>query len=280
MKIGFIGAGKVGFSFGKYFTINNIPVSGYYSRNIDTAIEAANFTNTNYFKSISDLVTNSDVIFITTPDDVISEIWNEIKNLSVKNKVICHCSGALSSKIFSNRENHNIYGYSTHPIYAFSDKYNSYKNLNEAIITIEGDEEKIQVVKDIFNATQNKIKVISWEIKSLYHAAAVFGSNHVIALAETGISLLIKCGFTYDEAVKSLYPLMLNNIKSIGNVGIVKSLTGPLERGDIKTIANHLEVLDEEDRELYKLLSKKLIKIAKTKNPGRDYMEIEKVIGD
>ena len=52
MKIGFIGAGKVGFSFGKYFTINNIPVSGYYSRNIDTAIEAANFTNTNYFKSI------------------------------------------------------------------------------------------------------------------------------------------------------------------------------------------------------------------------------------
>ena len=73
---------------------------------------------------------------------------------------------------------------------------------------------------------------------------------------------------------------MLNNIKSIGNVGIVKSLTGPLERGDIKTIANHLEALDEEDRELYKLLSKKLIKIAKTKNPGRDYMEIEKVIGD
>lgn len=280
MKIGFIGAGKVGFSLGKYFATNNISVSGYYSRNINTAIEAANFTNTSYFKSISDLVTNSDVIFITTPDGVISEIWSQIKELSVKNKIICHCSGALSSKIFSDRENHNIYGYSTHPIYAFSDKYNSHKNLNEAMITIEGDEEKIEVVKELFNSTHNKVKVISWEIKSLYHAASVFASNQVIALAETGISLLIKCGFTYDEAINSLYPLMFNNIKSIGDAGLVKSLTGPLERGDVQTIINHLNSLDEDDRELYKLLSKKLIKIAKTKNPGRDYVEIEKVIGE
>ena len=33
MKIGFIGAGKVGFSLGKYLMENSTTVSGYYSKN-------------------------------------------------------------------------------------------------------------------------------------------------------------------------------------------------------------------------------------------------------
>ncbi|MGN1313669.1 MAG: hypothetical protein ACI4VG_01490 [Lachnospiraceae bacterium] len=33
MRIGFIGAGKVGFSLGRYFGENDVCVSGYYSRN-------------------------------------------------------------------------------------------------------------------------------------------------------------------------------------------------------------------------------------------------------
>ena len=36
-KFGFIGAGKVGFSLGKYFSNNNLNLSGYYSKNVDSA---------------------------------------------------------------------------------------------------------------------------------------------------------------------------------------------------------------------------------------------------
>lgn len=41
MKIGFIGAGKVGFSLGKFFVQGGVPVTGYYSRRRDSAEEAA-----------------------------------------------------------------------------------------------------------------------------------------------------------------------------------------------------------------------------------------------
>ena len=34
MRIGFIGAGKVGFSLGKYFLLNEYEISGYFNRNI------------------------------------------------------------------------------------------------------------------------------------------------------------------------------------------------------------------------------------------------------
>ena len=140
IKFGFIGAGKVGFSLGKYLKENNINVIGYYSKSQHSAKEAAIFTNTKQYSSLEDLIKNSDAIFITTSDNQISSVWNEIKKLPIKEKLICHCSGSISSDIFSNINNLGAYGYSIHPMFAISDKYNSYKDLSKAFITIEGNE--------------------------------------------------------------------------------------------------------------------------------------------
>ena len=161
MRFGFIGAGKVGFSLGKYFSDNNLNLSGYYSKNINSAKEAAMFTNSNYYTKLDDIIKNSDVIFITTPDGIIKSVWDSINKELINNKIICHCSGSLSSEVFSNIENHNSYGYSIHPLFAFSDKYNSHKTLNKAFVTIEGSQEYINYFIDIFTSLGNKVKVIS-----------------------------------------------------------------------------------------------------------------------
>ena len=44
-----------------------------------------------------------------------------------------------------------------------------------------------------------------------------------------------------------------------------------MERGDVETVKKHLESLNKEDRELYRLLTKKVLEIAKVKNKDRDY---------
>lgn len=280
IRIGFIGAGKVGFSLGKYFRDNNLQVIGYYSKNLDSAKEAAEFTDSKYYNDMETLVNECDTIFITTLDGVINEIWSNIKELSINNKIICHCSGSLSSRVFSNIEYYNSYGYSIHPMFAFSDKYNSYKNLQNAYFTIEGSPGKMDVIKSLFKSLGNNIKVIPSVNKTKYHTASVIASNHVIALVQTAVEGLKECGFQEDDALEALYPLIVNNVKNIGDNGIVNSLTGPIERADGQTVKSHLECLCEDDRELYKLLSKKLISIAKKKNMDRNYIEIEEMIGD
>ena len=68
MKTGFIGAGKVGFTLGKFFAANNIQVTGYYSRRRESAKEAAAFTGTTVYDSIGELVQDSDAVFLTVPD--------------------------------------------------------------------------------------------------------------------------------------------------------------------------------------------------------------------
>lgn len=280
IDIGFIGAGKVGFSLGKYFCNNNIKVSGYYSRSVESAKDAANFTDSNVFENINYLIKESDVVFITTPDSIISSVWKSIDKLSIRNKILCHCSGSLSSRIFSNIENYDAYGYSIHPMFAFSDKYKSHKFLKNAFITIEGSLGGMKKIIGLIESLGNKFKVISDTDKARYHLASTIVSNHVLGLINEGINQLKICGFSEGEAKKALYPLVNNNISNIFDNGVINSLTGPVERADGITLNKHLECLDEEDKSLYKMLSRKLIRIAEDKNKGRDYKEIKLMIGE
>lgn len=280
IKFGFIGAGKVGFSLGKYFVENGIRITGYYSRNHNSSKEAADFTGTNHFLTLKKLIEKSDGIIITTPDTEILGVWNEIKELSIQNKLICHCSGLLSSEIFSDISKFGAYPYSIHPMFAISDKYNSYKNLEQAFITIEGDEKYINELALIVRSLGNEVKIIDKNNKSLYHLASVVSSNLVLGLINNGVNYLKQCGFEENLAIDALYPLIINNIENIKNKGIVNSLTGPLERGDLGTIMAHAACLNEQDANLYKLLCRNLLSVAKEKNKHRNYSEIEKYLGD
>lgn len=280
IKFGFIGAGKVGFSLGKYLKENSIDISGYYSKSQHSSKEAAIFTNTRQYNNLEDLIKNSDAIFITTPDNQIADVWNEVKKLPIKEKLICHCSGSISSEVFSNINNHGAYGYSIHPMFAISDKYNSYKDLSQAFITIEGNEKHIEYLKMLFSHLGNDVAIINKENKILYHAASVTVSNLVLGLINNGVNYLEECGFTKEMAIKALYPLIENNLRNIKERGAVNSLTGPIERGDLSTVINHLNVIREEDKELYRLLSKNILKIAKVKNKNRNYKNLEEYLGE
>lgn len=79
MQISFIGAGKVGVSLGKYFISKGRKVGGYYSLSPKSAAWAANFTNTKQYQSIEEIISSSDMIFFTVPDDKIGEVWEVAK---------------------------------------------------------------------------------------------------------------------------------------------------------------------------------------------------------
>ena len=279
IKIGFIGAGKVGFSVGKYLIENGIIVTGYYSRSEESSLEASLFTKTKQYKSIKELVRDSNAIIITTPDCIIIDIWNEIKNLNIKNKFICHLSGSLSSEIFSNINSYGAYGYSIHPMFPISDKYNSYRALKEAFITIEGDEKYIKEVRSFINNLGNKTKILKDNNKAKYHLSSVISSNLMIGLINISINYLKDYEFNDNEAIQALYPLIRQNIKSILNNGVLNSLTGPVERADVGTLKRHLSNIKEEDREVYLHLSNKILDIALEKNKNKNYNEVKEVLG-
>lgn len=270
-NIGFIGAGKVGISLGKYFSINNLNLSGYYSKNANSAAEAAEFTNSKHFNDLQTLIRYSNLIFITTPDDVIIEIWNELKEYNLKDKIICHTSGSLSSSIFSNINTLGALGYSIHPMCAFSDKFTTYKSLNQIYFSIQGDDAYLYVLSDLLKGLGNNVIILDKDKKPLYHLANVTVSNLVLSLLEIGCSYMQTCGLNEKDAINALMPLIESNIKNIKTNGFLNALTGPVERGDLETLKRHLTVIPPSDLELYRRLSLNLISLSEKKHTEKNY---------
>lgn len=278
MQFGFIGAGQVGSSLGKYFSEKGLIVSGYYSKSLQSAQEAARFTKTQVFSTVAELVSNSDVIFITVPDDIIPSIWKKLSKLKLKDKLICHASGSLTSAIFVGISKLGAFGYSVHPMFPFADKWGDYQALDKVYFSIEGDASKLDFWKDLFRALGNRILLLQQSDKPRYHLANVMVSNLVLGLINKGIANLSACGLIKTDAMEALLPLICSNIANLHNSGLVKALTGPVERGDSGTIEKHLNCLSEEDSKLYKNLSRELLDLAQDKHPERDYTRLIKIL--
>lgn len=278
MEIGIIGAGRVGCSLGKYLVEQGCTVAGYYSKSKESVEEAATFTSTRAFSSLKELAELCDVIWITTPDGEIAPVWESIQKLSVRDKMICHFSGSLSSVVFSNREGKGIKACSIHPMYAFNQKFTSYQQLNDVLFTMEGDEEAVFAMKVLFEKIGNVVYIISPEQKMRYHAAAVTASNLVIGLYQMSLDMLADCGFDENTAKKLLGPLVQDNVFNMLELSLEEALTGPVERGDIETVRGHIAALTPQEQNVYAALSERLVGIARRKNPERDYEDLMDIL--
>ena len=262
MRIGFIGAGKVGFTLGKYLEqkLNkeeiqkNLPetvtVSGYYSRQVESAKEAAAFTNTEAFDDLKKIVCASDVLMLTVPDGRIEAVWDSIK----------------------------AFGYSIHPMYAISSTTKSYREMQKCFFTVEGAEEWGNKLCRFIRLLGNDCVLLSTENKTKYHAAAVFASNLVNGLYGSAVSLLEDCGFEEKQAEQALVPLFMGNASHIAEDGPVAGLTGPIERNDTTTVKKHLNVLDANEKHIYISVSGAVLALAEQKYPNRDYSEMKKIL--
>jgi len=282
MKIGFIGAGRVGCSLGKYLkeSAGEWELMGYYSRSIRSAGEAAKFTGSALYEQPEQLVTACEAVFITTPDSEIADVWEKLCSCKIvlKGKLFVHCSGALTSGVFASAQELGVTAAGLHPFYAVSDRYHSYETLADALFTLEGSGERLAEFAALLSASGLTIQRIDAASKTAYHAAASVGSNLMVGLAELAIELLVGCGFDRAHARMALRPLMQGNLDAVMEKDTVRALTGPAERADVATVGRHMQVLTGDDREIYRLLTKKITALAKQKNPGQDYGELDELL--
>jgi predicted short-subunit dehydrogenase-like oxidoreductase (DUF2520 family) len=98
--------------------------------------------------------------------------------------------------------------------------------------------------------------------KPLYHAAAVFSSNYVVALAAVAERLAREAGA--GDAARHLFgALLANTVRNLAQDDPAAALTGPIRRGDVGTVAAHLAALSGTDRALYVGLAREALRLAR-----------------
>ena len=79
------------------------------------------------------------------------------------------------------------------------------------------------------------------ELRPLYHAAAVFASNYVVATSALAVRLLGEADVA--DPVAAMAPLQRATLENVHELGPAAALTGPAVRGDAGTIAGNLDAL-------------------------------------
>lgn len=256
MGIGFIGAGKVGTAFGRYLWENGIAVSGYLGRHADKVAHACRSTKSKVFEGYSALAHDSPIVLITTRDDQIEGVCQamcEAQSITADH-LVGHMSGAHSSAILQSAVHEGAATFSLHPLQAFAHEDKALKDLPQTYFSLEGADSRISQVETILKKLGNPYFTIKDQSKSLYHLSACMFSNYLVTLLAGASDVLAAAGIDPQMGYKAMLPLIEGTIANIGRLGPAKALTGPIARGDVTTITQHLNALSSHELDALKSL--------------------------
>ncbi len=199
------------------------------------------------------IIENSDIIFIAVRDNEIKRMADSIYklNVSLKDKLIIHISGALSSDILKSKKISNSNIASFHPIQTF----NRISVQNNSLLSgiyfgIEGGRNAISILKKVAVLLSSKYIVIPPSKKYIYHIASVFASNYLVILCDIVSELSRNITGKKADNFNIFEPIITSTLKNIKESGAKSSLTGPVERNDIEMIGRHLTALKKNKKDL------------------------------
>lgn len=281
MRIGFVGAGKVGSAFGRFLCSHGVELAGYADQRRKAAEAAAASTGTRVYEDAQTLLADCDALFLTVPDGRIRDAYGLLPSDALEGKMLCHCSGSLTTgETFPGLAQAGGFGYSLHPLVAVSARPDAWRVFEGAWFSIEGDAVHLGEWERLLESCGAHVRAIDPASKVRYHAACAISSNLVCALVAESIDLLSGCGFSEDEARSALAPLLRANMENLVAVGPQDALTGPVERCDVVTVQKHLDCLPgEAERELYRAASARLLPLAQARHPESDYTAMARLLG-
>ena len=267
VKIGFIGAGTTGTALAVRFSQKKCMVVAVSSRTLSSAQKLAGLMpNCHVCHTAQEVSDAAELVFITTPDDVIAQVCGEVQWHEGQNVV--HCSGAHSIDILEPARKLGAAVGSFHPLQTFADVDQAIDNLPGSTFALEAEEPLLSTLKELTLLLNGNWVELKPGDKVLYHTAAVFACNYLVTLVKLAVDLWLDFGVSSKEATRALLPLLKGTINNIDNIGLPDCLTGPVARGDSGTVVRHLSALEARNPSLlatYKELGLQTIPIALSK---------------
>jgi predicted short-subunit dehydrogenase-like oxidoreductase (DUF2520 family) len=208
-----------------------------------------------------------DVLFIATPDDALRETVAALASLpDARARVALHTSGALSSEMLAPLRARGYRIGSMHPLAAVSEPRAGAHSLGRAFYCVEGDALAVRAARGVVRDLGGRSFAIAPEDKALYHAAAVMTAGHIVALFDTALDTLRRCGLGERRAREVLLPLLRSTIENLSAQTPERALTGCFARADAETVLKHMDSLrrlrDSDALSTYVALGEHSLKLA------------------
>lgn len=217
-RLAIVGRGRLGTALAAAFAVAGFAVDGPLGRGADAD--------------------GADAVLLCVPDQEIGAAAAAIR----PGALVGHCSGATGLGPLAGHE-----GFSMHPLMTVTHKGARFDGVGAAIA---GTTPRALALADRLARALGMHPVeIAERDRAAYHAAASIASNFLVTLEAAAERLAAEVGL--DRAL--LVPLVRATVENWAELGPEQSLTGPVARGDVATVARQREAVHERAPELLEL---------------------------
>jgi predicted short-subunit dehydrogenase-like oxidoreductase (DUF2520 family) len=244
MRVAFIGSGKVASELALIFRFKGIDITGISSRNEVSGTDLAARLDCPFMADPNEL--KADLIIIATNDASVKALNSTLKTESF----VVYTAGAVNLDEITD-ENWGVF----YPLQTFTK--NRHLTVDEVPILIEANSNEL---RNLLEALCEKIgfqyDYCDSQNRQKYHLAAVYVNNFVNHLFHIAQVQLKENQLNWNL----LKPLIDETVAKLDDLSAFDAQTGPARRNDQSTILTHESLLNDEEVQLYNILTNSIQK--------------------
>ena len=265
-----VGGGPVATALAGALRVAGVTVHGLWARRQEQAqLAAARAGVTGYAGPVPPVIGDAQVIIVAVRDSAIETVAAQLLDTSTigEDQILVHCSGAMPAQLAFGSAAERVAGVGTlHPLRAIADGRAAIELLPETVFGVEGTEAGRTGARALAMAMGARCLELEADQMAAYHAAASMASNFLVAVLDSAAAVLAEAGIEGESALSALVPLAQGSLANVKDKGIVRGLTGPIKRGDLPTVARHLDALSHTAQATYRALGLVTLDIARRGN--------------
>lgn len=227
MKVVLIGQGNVASHLATAFdAATNIEIENVNSRHLEN-------------------IPNADVTIIAVSDDAISSVSNQ---LNASAGLIVHTSGTVPMNDLHQQRKGVFY-----PLQSFTK--GATVDFSTIPFCLEAtNNNDLELLELVAKSIGKKSYHITSDQRKKLHLAAVFVNNFTNHMYQIGKDICDE----HQVPFEILHPLIEETAKKITGISPKEAQTGPAKRNDVQTIQSHLENLNLQQQQIYKLITQSI----------------------
>jgi len=243
LSIGVVGAGKVGAVLAARLREAGHPLTAVAGESDASRERAAALLPGVPVKKPSAVARGCDLLLLTVPDDMLPNVVRVLADSGAlhEGQYVVHTSGRHGLAVLAPAAAVGAKVIALHPAMTFTGTTLDLERLDGCVFGLTAGADERALAEQLVAELGGRPTWVPEEMRTLYHAGLAHGANHLVTLVTEAMELLAAAGAA--DPAGTLRPLLeaaLDNALEHGDA----ALTGPIVRGDVRTVAAHLEDIE------------------------------------
>jgi len=250
LGVGVVGAGRVGAVLGSalrsvgHTVVGASGISAASRDRIDALLPGVPVLE------VPDVVERAELVLLTVPDDALPPLVAGLAEVGAwqPGQLVLHTSGRFGADVLAPARSAGAIPLAVHPAMTFTGTSLDLARLEGCCFAVTAPAPVLPIGQALVVELGGEPVVVAEAARPLYHAALAHGANHLVVLVAQAAQALAAAGV--EDPGRVLGPLLTAALDgalraSTGGEGpgAIATMTGPVARGDVGTVRDHLAEL-------------------------------------